>query len=129
MIRFLISAAIYLGAAAVGLVVAAVVLDDFTVDIGPFIVVVAIFAALQGVLTPFVARTAHRNAPALVGGAGLITTFVALVITDVLSDGLTIRGVGTWIVATLIVWIATMIASLLLPVIFVKKVAAERREP
>ncbi len=128
MIRFLINAAIYLGAAAVGLVVAALVLDDFTVDVGPFIVVVAIFAALQGVLAPFITRTAHRNAPALVGGAGLITTFVALVLTDVISDGLTIRGVGTWIVATLIVWIATMIASLLLPVFFVKKAVDERRD-
>ena len=68
------------------LLVAAVVLDDFTVDVGPFIAVVAIFAVLQGVLAPFVARTAHRNAPTLVGGAGLITTFVALVITDVLSE-------------------------------------------
>lgn len=127
MIRFLVNAAIYLAAAAIGLVVAALVLDDFTVDVGPFIVVVAIFGALQGVLAPFVTRTAHRNAPALVGGAGLITTFVALLITDLISDGLTIKGAGTWIVATLIVWIATMIASLLLPVFFVKNRVEERR--
>lgn len=129
MIRFLINAAIYLGAAAVGLIVAALVLDDFTVDVGPFVVVVVIFAVLQGVLSPFFMKVTHRNASALTGAVGLITTFVALLITDLLSDGLTISGVGTWIVATLIVWIATMIASLLLPVFFVKKVADERRNP
>lgn len=129
MIRFLINAAIYLGAAAVGLIVAALVLDDFTVDVGPFVVVVVIFAVLQGVLSPFFMKVTDRNASALTGAVGLITTFVALLITDLLSDGLTISGVGTWIVATLIVWIATMIASLLLPVFFVKKVADERRNP
>ena len=41
-------------------------------------------------------------------------------ITDLVSDGLTIRGATTWILATLIVWLATMLASILLPVILVK---------
>jgi hypothetical protein len=34
---------------------------------------------------------------AALGGVALIATFVSLVIADVVSDGLDINGVGTWI--------------------------------
>ena len=43
---------------------------------------------------------------------------VALLITDILSDGLDIEGVGTWILATLIVWVCTMVATLILQKVF-----------
>lgn len=89
-------------------------------DAVPLVAVVVIFAALNGVLGPFVGKVAMRNAPALLGAIGLVTTFAALVITDLLSDGLTINGVTTWILATLIVWLTSMLASILLPVILVR---------
>lgn len=128
MIRFLVSAAIFLAAAAVGLLVASLVLDDVSVDVGPFIVVVAIFAVVQGILAPFVLKTMHRNAPALVGAAGLLTTFVALLVTDLVSDGLTIEGASGWILGPLIVWLATMLASFVLPLVFVKKAVEQRQD-
>ncbi len=111
---------INLAAAAVGLIVASLVLDDFTVTASGFIVTVVVFGVLQGLLGPFLARTAHRNAPALMGGIGLVTTFVSLLITDLVTDGLSIEGTQTWILATLIVWLASLIAVLLIPLILVK---------
>lgn len=128
MIRFLINAIVFLGSAAIGLIVAASVLSGMNVDAVSFVLVVVIFAGLQALLTPFMANVAERSAPALTGGIGLVTTFIALVVTSLISDGLSISGVGTWFGATLIVWIVTMLATLLLPVILVKTGVDKRRE-
>jgi hypothetical protein len=128
MIRFLIRLGIFLASAAIGLLIAKAVLDDMSITWTSFIWVVIIFAVLQAVLAPFFTRTANRNAPALLGGVGLITTFIALLITDLVTDGLTIDGAATWLWATLIVWIVTMLASLLLPIILVKMGVEEARE-
>jgi Mycobacterial 4 TMS phage holin, superfamily IV len=113
MIRFLIGLAISVGAAAVGLIVAASLLDRMSVD--TLSLLAAIFAVVAGLLGPFVARTALRSAPAVMGGIGLITTFIALVVTVLITDGLSISGFSTWVLATLIVWVATLIATLLIP--------------
>jgi uncharacterized membrane protein YvlD (DUF360 family) len=56
-----------------------------------------------------------------------VTTFVGLLITSVVSDGLTIDGVKTWVLATMIVWLAALLAALILPVLLVKKAVDERR--
>jgi MFS-type transporter involved in bile tolerance (Atg22 family) len=70
-----------------------------------------------------------RNANAFLGGVGLVTTFVALLLAQTFGDALTIDGVGTWIAATVLVWLATAIATLLIPLILVKLgVEAARRE-
>lgn len=120
MIRFLVRTAVSVAAAAVGLIVAAAILDEMELDVVSFVVVVVIFAVVSGLLGPFVAKTAMRSAPALMGGIGLVTTFVALVITSLVSDGLEISGATTWILATLVVWLASILAGILLPVILVK---------
>jgi uncharacterized membrane protein YvlD (DUF360 family) len=128
MIRFLIRTAIFLASAAIGLLVAKVVLDGMSIDATSFITVVVIFAVLQSILTPFFAKVTSRNAPALLGATGLISTYVALLIADLVSDGLTIEGFDTWVFATLIVWIVTMLATLLLPIILVKMGVESARE-
>jgi hypothetical protein len=120
MIRFLVRAAIFLASSAIGLLVAKVTLDGMSIDATSFITVVVIFAVLQSVLAPFFAKLTARNAPALLGATGLISTFVSLLAADLISDGLTITGIDTWVFATLIVWITTMLATLLLPIILVK---------
>lgn len=127
MVRLLVSAAIWLGSATIGLLAAKWLLDGMTIDLGSFIVVVLIFAVLQAVLTPFLIKVTHRNAPALLSGVGLISTFLALLITTGLSSGMSITGADTWIFATLIVWIVTMLATFLLPMLFVKKAVGRRR--
>jgi uncharacterized membrane protein YvlD (DUF360 family) len=57
----------------------------------------------------------------------LIATFVALLVTDLLSDGLSIEGVGTWIAATAIVWVASLLAAFILPFLGLKKFMEERQ--
>lgn len=130
MIRFLVRGLILLLAAGVGLLVAVSVVDGMSVDVTSYVLVAALFALVQSILTPFFAKVAHRNAPALLGGVGLITTFVALLVTTVVSDGLTISGAAAWLEATLIVWLVTMVATLIIPIVLVKlglQAAAERR--
>ncbi len=119
MIRFLLRLAISVAAAAVGLVVAASLLDRMSLDILSLIVTAAIFAVISGLFDWF-ASMALRRAPLLRALVGLATTFLALLITDLITDGLSIRGVSTWVIATLIVWGATLIASMLLPWILIR---------
>lgn len=131
MIRFLVRTAIFFVSTAVGLLIAKLVLDDMSIDATAFLVVVVVVALLQALLAPIMAKMTERNAPALLGAAGLLSTFIALVVANVVVDGLTITGVTTWILATLIVWLGTMIAAFLLPVILVKagvSSARQRRE-
>jgi hypothetical protein len=46
---------------------------------------------------------------ALLGVIALVTTFAALLVTDLLSDGFEIEGALDWVLATVIVWLATML--------------------
>ena len=133
MITFLLRAVVFLVSAAVGLIVADIVLPGFSIDwrspVG-FILAIVIFAVLQSVLAPWLARVAQRNAPAFLGGIGIVSTFVALVVTALIPGaGLTI-GLPwwTWIVAPMIVWVVTAIAAFLLPAVLLKKKVQDRRE-
>ena len=49
-----------------------------------------------------------------------MATFLALAITDMVSSGLDITGILTWILATLIVWLVTLIGMVLIPFVLVK---------
>ncbi|ROS26038.1 phage holin family protein [Cellulomonas sp. PhB150] len=121
MVAFLIRALIFLLSAALGLWVASLVLDDFDLDWSGLLVAVVIFAVLQSVLAPWILRMARRYAGALTGAVGLISTFIALLITTLVSDGLSITGASTWLFGTLIVWLVTMLGALLLPLVLVRK--------
>ena len=86
-----------------------------------------IFTAVEVVADPLITKIAIRSVPALRGGVALVTTFIGLLITTWLSSGLTISGVQTWVLATLIVWLAALVATLILPVFLVKTAVDERR--
>ena len=60
------------------------------------------------------------------GSSALFAAFIALVVTVVVSDGLTIDGLSTWIFATVIVWGASLAATLLLPVLVFKSLREEK---
>lgn len=121
--------AIVLAGNAAGLIVASVVLDRFAIDATGFVVSLIIFTVSVALMTPFLASTMRRNqsTAAALGGVALISTFVALVVTDLLSDGVSISGVGTWIAATVIVWLGSLIAVFVLPYLGLKKYLEERR--
>lgn len=129
MVRFLISLVVSFGAAVVGLLIANALLDDMSLDGAAFLVAAAIFAVLMAVLMPFFVVTLRRYAPAAASAVGLVTTFVALLITTAVSDGVSISGVTTWILASLIVWLGTMIATILLPLLFAKWLVTEAKDP
>ncbi len=121
MIRFIVGVLIYLAAAAIGLWIAALLLSGVTLTASGFVLAIIIFAVLQALFLPFIGAMADKRDSLLLGSAGgLIATFAALLVTDLISDGLDIKGIGTWIVATLIVWIVGLIAMVLIPVILVK---------
>ncbi|MCD2441099.1 phage holin family protein [Agromyces sp. SYSU K20354] len=129
MVRFLIRAAIFLVTAALGLLVASWLLPDFNIEWGGFLVATLVFAIAQSVLSPFIFKMAHRYAPAVIGGIGLVSTFVALLIASLFPSGIQISGgVVTWVLATLIVWLVTALGAWLLPLIFLKKRATARSE-
>ncbi len=127
MIRLLISAAIRLLGNEVGLFVADMVLTDMTMEGVAFIIAVAIFTLVEVITDPLMTKIAVEKAPALRGGVALITTFVGLLITTLVSSGLQISGFTTWLAATVIVWLAALIAGLILPLIFVKNRVEERQ--
>ena len=127
MIRFLVRTLIALVANAVGLIVAAIVLDDVELDATSFVVAVVIFTAVFVLLQPFLAVNLRRMGPGMLGAVSLLATLVSLIVTDLLTDGLSISGVLTWILAALIVWLAALAAALLLPFLGLKKYLDERR--
>jgi putative membrane protein len=94
---------------AIALVIAAVVLDGVEIEESSFIVAVAIFSLASLVVRPVAAWIVIRRARPLIGVVALVTTLAVLVITDLLSDGVSIEGTLDWILATVIVWLATLV--------------------
>jgi len=128
-IRLLVRTAIVLVGNAVGLIVASLVFDGFEIDAAGFVLALIIFTITLALMTPFLASVMRRNqsASAALGGVSLISTFVALLVTDVFSDGLSISGIGTWIGATVVVWLGSLLAVFILPYLGLKKYLEERR--
>ena len=106
---------------AVGLLAANWLLDGFELNAEGFITAVVIFTLATVILGPLVISIALRNIPVLMGGIALVTTLIGLVLTDWLSDGLTIRGMDTWVLATLIVWLCSLLATVILPLFLFKE--------
>ena len=122
MIRLLVSACLFLLANAVGIIVAAWILPGFSIDTPSIITVVVLFTVVEVIADPLLLKISIKSVPQLRGGIALVTTLVGLVITNYLSDGLTITGFTTWILATLIVWLMALAAGLILPLFLFKKV-------
>lgn len=127
MVRLLIRIAIFLVAAALGLLAAAWLLPGFGLTAEGFLITIVVFAVVQGVLSPFIAKVASQHARAFLGGVGLVSTFVALLIASLVVGGLVISGWQTWILATMVVWLVTSLATFFLPMIFLKKKVAAVR--
>lgn len=121
MIRFLAQSALTLIGNAIGLITAALVLPDFRIGGLGFTISLIFFTIAQIILAPFVLKLAIKHAPAFRGGIALVTTFVVLILTTWLTDGLRVNGVATWITAPLIIWLATVIAGIFLPMVIFKK--------
>jgi uncharacterized membrane protein YvlD (DUF360 family) len=127
MIRMLVSALFYVLANAVGLLLAALLLDGFEFSLFAFIWAVLIFSVIEAVAGPLVTKISIKNVPALQGGVALVTTFVGLFLTELFVGGMAIGGVANWLAATLVVWIGTLIATLVLPMFLFKSVMKKQK--
>lgn len=121
MIGLLIRVAVLLGSSTIGLVAASLLLPDFHLSASGFIVTVAVFTVAQAVLAPFIFSVARKHASALLGGIGLVSTLVALIIASLTPGGIQIDGITTWVTASLVVWLATALGGWLLPLVAVKR--------
>ena len=98
-----------IGGNAIGLVLASLVLGDmFTVNgVTGFVVSLVVFAILSALFTWLMFRTLLRHAGSLVPLTGLASTFLALAVTALFTDGISINGWG-WLWGTLVVWVLSM---------------------
>ena len=124
MIRLIVRGVIAIIANAVGLIVAALLLDGVDLNFTGFIVALVVFTVVEGLMQPFLAAQFRR----LSALAALIATFIALLVTDLITGGLDISGFGTWVTATLIVWLAALLAAFILPFLGLKRFLENRRD-
>ncbi len=110
------SAITYLIANAVGLLLAILLLPGFSVGFLAFLVAVLIFTVVQAIAGPLVVRLSKSYAPQLMGGISLVTIFVGLLITAVIVSGMTIGGISNLLAATLLVWLGSLAADIVLKI-------------
>ena len=128
MVRTLIKVGLTIAGNAIGLLVAAVLLDDVNLDGAAFILAVVIFTVAELILEPLIEKMVTEHAERLRIFTSLVTTFLALLVTDLISDGLDIEGATTWLLATVIVWAGTLLAGVILVRLFLKDRRDGRRD-
>ncbi|MFK0401502.1 hypothetical protein ACIQTT_04170 [Microbacterium sp. NPDC090225] len=132
MITFFFRTLIYIVSAGLGLIVADLLLDGFQIEWSKwwgFVLCILIFALLQSILSPWISKIADRYAPVLLGGIGIFSTLVALIIVVLLPiGGLRIVDVTGWLLGAVIVWLITALGTVLLPLIFLKRRVGDARE-
>jgi Mycobacterial 4 TMS phage holin, superfamily IV len=130
MIRFLLRTLIYFLSALVGLIAADLILGD-NLNVSPwsgFVWVALIFGVVQAILSPLIGGQVSRNARAFSGGSAIISTLIALFITNIATTDLQVSGgLVTWILAALIIWLFGALAAFVLPFIIIKNRVEERR--
>jgi uncharacterized membrane protein YvlD (DUF360 family) len=125
-VRAFFSVLVHLIANALGLIVAAWILDDMTLNASGFLLALLIFTGIEIVIQPLLVQISMRHARALSGSSALLASFVALVVTAWVSDGLQISGGTTWLLATVIIWAASLLLGILLPLVVFKRWMADR---
>jgi hypothetical protein len=128
MVRLLVSLVLALLANTVGIFVASILLSGFSISGVAFVIAVAIFTLVEVIADPLITKIALTNVPALRGGVALVTTFVGLLITSIVSSGISISGLSTWVLAPLIVWLFALIATLVIPLFLFKKTLKKSKE-
>jgi hypothetical protein len=100
---------------AIGLVLAAWIVPGVSLSMKGFLVAVVAFSVTQAILSLSILRLPHWYVPLLLGGTGLVLTFVALILASVPARGLTIGSFAAWLATTVVVWLVTTIGAIALP--------------
>ena len=128
MVRLLVRLVVFLGATALGLIIAGVLVDGLSVGWRGFVIAVVIIAVLQSVLAAWFTKIARAKAPVLTGAAGLLSTFVGLLVATLLVEDLRVDGVSAWFLATVVTWLGTLLGALLLPPLLARRAIKEVRD-
>ena len=111
MLRFLLSTLSNLVLAAIALLLCSWWLGQWVnVQLTGFIIAVLVFTIAQAILAPFVFNIARKYASALLGGIGLVSTFLALWVATLFHGGIAVHGLG-WVLAPLLNWIETALGG------------------
>ncbi|MGX5696551.1 hypothetical protein ACWKWP_10170 [Agromyces soli] len=106
MLRFLIRLGVFLGLAAVALLLSALLIPGMHLHWQGFLVAIIVFAVVQAAIEWLVGAIFRRGAPAVAGAAGLISTAAALLLAS-LGDGITFDGIAPWVLAAVLIWLIT----------------------
>jgi hypothetical protein len=99
-------------AIAAGLVISSAALEDFNINAGGLVEATLLFWLVHIVVSFLALRVLIRQpSVALAGLLALASTVVALIIVALIVPGLHVHGLGTFVVATIIVWVATVIGD------------------
>lgn len=99
---------------ALGLLIAAALLDDMEISGAAFVVAVLIFSVLTFVLSPAIDKMTEKSVDGMQSLSALVSTALSLWLTALISDGLSIAGIGTFLIATILVWLGTVIIGVVL---------------
>lgn len=97
---------------AVGILVSSAVLSKFSIDAAAVIEATLLFWIVHIVVQLFALRVLVRQPSiALAGLLALASTIVALIIVNAILSGLSIHGIQTYALATLIIWLTTAVGD------------------
>jgi hypothetical protein len=66
-------------------------------------------------------KIAITSVPQIRGSVALVTVFVGLKVTEWLMGGFDMGGLSNWLAATLLVWLGSLIAQILIPIYVFKQ--------
>ncbi len=124
MIRLALSTLSTIIANAAGLLLAAFLLDGFRIDAVSFVVVLLVFTGVMILTGPLVTKIAVTSMPQIRGSIALVSAFFGLKVTEWLMAGFDIGGLSNWLAATLLVWLGSLVAEILIPIYVFKSLRA-----
>jgi hypothetical protein len=118
--HILLTAVALLVSWSIGLLVAAWIVPGVSLSVPGFFVAVVVFVVTQAILSLSIFELPNWYVPLLLGGTGLALTILALIVASVLTRGLAIGGMASWLCTTVVVWLMTTIGAITLPELLVR---------
>jgi len=98
----------------IGIVASVALLSEFSATAQAIVVSTLLFWVVNLVVNFAALRVLIRQPAVRTAGLlALASTIVSLLIVNIFVDGLKIHGAGTYVIATVIIWIATTLAGMI----------------
>ncbi len=99
---------------ALGILLSSALLDDFSIDLTALVEASLVFWVIHVVIQIFVLRVLVRQpSVALAGLLALTSTILSLIIVNAIVSGLFVHGAATYVLATLLIWLATSVGDVI----------------